>query len=353
MIEQQPTSSDGDASPLDRIEAFLAAEDGPDGTTAEGTPPEATAATPDKPGSGASEKSDEPQFTTSHMAQYLGLDEDAIDVDADGSPVFKTNIDGKVETRKFSDLLETYQKTGHADNRMREVAAKEAAAERKMQEAEQAIGQRHQMAMQRLQDVEGLANVVAQTYQQDRAKVNWNELWATNPSQAGQLRDYYDQRDAQLVQVMQGIQQRRAQSFQQVQAAQATNAEKAKGAQQTRMLELIPQWKDPATYSKETGDISNWVRQTGFDISDFDLNKATHVNALRQLWQHSTLQQSKPDIEKKLRDAPKLVKPGNTAPKNAQEADAAKLKALKQQARTTGRGSQKATEAYLLARGIA
>jgi hypothetical protein len=357
MTMQNPTaSSDGGAStpvdPIDRIEAFLAAEDGDSGTGNDDTSddPKQPAATPDKPDDGEQGKDSEPQFTTTHLAQYLGLDEAAIDVDEDGQPVFKSKIDGKESPVKFQDLLKSYQLQGHAENRTREAAEREKAAERKLQEADQAIQAKYQEQQETVKTLGQFAAVLQHELNGEIQQQPWDQLWEQNPAQARKLERYYSDRQARVNGILQQLAQRDAQAKQQAEQARKDNEEKAKEAQIRRLFELIPDWKDQNVAEKERMELLSWVAKSGFDASDLDLNKASQVALLRRAWQHDTLQKSKPAIEAKVRAAPKLIKPGQ-APQ--QEGNESQLRSLKQHARTTGGDSTKAVAAWLQAKGLA
>lgn len=349
MSEMQPTP-DGGAShsdPVDRIQAYLDSEDG---NSAQEAPAQNETKTPDEPDDGAQGKDEGPQFTTSHLAQHLGLDESAIDVDEEGQPVFKTKIDGKESPVKFADLLKSYQLSGHAENRAREAAEREKAAERKLQEADQQIQQRHQHLEQNFQQLQALTAVAREELAREYNSINWAALRQEDPGRAALLEVEFQKRDGRIQNVFREIDGRRSQAAQEAERQRQINEVEAKQAQSRRLLSLVPEWKDPAIFNKERGEILEWVGKIGLDPAEIDLNRAASVFALRKAWQQDTLQKSKPAIEHKLRTAPKLAKPG-AAPSN--DGNSAQLKSLKQQVKTTGGNSTKAVAAWLEATGKA
>jgi hypothetical protein len=353
--QQNPTPAGGASTPvdpIDRIEAFLAAEDGDSGTGNDDTSddPKQPAATPDKPDDGEQGKDSEPQFTTTHLAQYLGLDEAAIDVDEDGQPVFKSKIDGKESPVKFQDLLKSYQLQGHAENRTREAAEREKAAERKLQEADQAIQAKYQEQQASIQQVATLAQAMQQELQAEWQSYNWDAIWAENPAQARALERRLGEKQQRINGAMQQLAQRDAQARQQVEQARKDNEQKALQAQERRLVSLIPEWSDQEVGTKEMQDIRVWAAKAGIEAEELNLKSASTWFALRRAWQHDTLQKSKPAIEAKVRAAPKLIKPGQ-APQ--QEGNESQLRSLKQHARTTGGDSTKAVAAWLQAKGLA
>jgi hypothetical protein len=360
--EQNPTAGDSGAStpsdPIDRIEALLARDDGDSTGQSETTDdPHPDASNPDDSKDGAPARDDEPQITTAQLASFLGVDESEIDVDEDGTPVFKTKVDGKESAAKFADIRKSYQLERHAENRVREAAAKEAAAAARVQEAEQAAAQHWQRTQAQLGEINSINQVLQQELAGEFQAVPWDALWQENPAQARALERKFEQRQQRINAVSQTIQQRNAQAMQQAQWQQQANAQQSKEREQARVREVIPEWKDPAVAQKEATSIGEWAIQAGYDpnylkaISDGLIpGAAVIVQGMRQAWQHATLKQSKPDVENKVRSAPKLVKPGQPT---QTDGNTAALKSLKQQVRSTGGTSNKAVEAYLLATGKA
>jgi hypothetical protein len=365
MEQQNPISSNGDAStpdPIDRIEAFLAASDG-DSTgqsnaPADGKPADAANPT-DKPSGGDEGKGQEPQFTTAHLAQFLGVDESMVDVDEAGQPVFKTKVDGKESTAKFQDFLKDYQLKGHAENKAREAAEKIQAAERQMQEAQQAIAQRWQHAEQQMQSLAELAQVQQQELSADYNAIDWNTLWQTDPGRAGILRDQFQAKAARINGTLQNIGQRRQALQQQTMEQQKQQAQRALATEAARVIEAIPEWKDSAVANKESSEIRNWAMQRGYAPAYLEAvsqglvpGAALIVQDLRRAWQHETLQKTKPAIENQVRTAPKLVKPGQAPSQSADSS--ATLKALKQNVKqSSGGNSAKAVADWLIAAGKA
>lgn len=364
MDEQNPTSGDGGAStpdPIDRIEAFLAASDGdssgqPDQPS--GAPADAAKPT-EKPSGGDDGKDKEPQFTTAHLAQFLGVEESTIDVDEAGQPVFKTKVDGKESTAKFQDFLKDYQLKGHAENQAREAALKIQAAERKMQEAEQAITARHQHVEQQMQQLAEIAQIQQQDLAADFNAIDWPQLWQTDPGRAGILRDQFQAKASRIQGALQQVQVKRQQAQQQFMQQQQTQASRALETASAHIVEAIPEWKDRAVAAKEGADIREWAMRRGYDPAYLDNvskalvpGSALIVQDMRRAWQHETLQRAKPAIENQVRTAPKLVKPGQAPQPEA--GNSATLKALKQNVKqSSGGNSAKAVADWLLASGKA
>jgi hypothetical protein len=359
MATEQPTAGDSGASsadPIDRIEAFLAASDGdstgqPDDAGDSGAEPTDAADPTGEPKDGVPGEEKEPQFTTAHLAQFLGIDESMVDVDEAGQPVFKTKIDGKEQPAKFSDFLKNHQLTGHAENRVREVAQREAALQTRLQEADQQLQARFQQFDAGLQEVAQLTQVAQEELQREFQAIDWNTLRHTDPGEFAAKQQEFQNRNARLQNVYGTLNQKRAQALEAAKEQQAALQEKAFESEAQRLVTVIPEWKDSAVGDRERAAIKQWVESSAPNLARAgNMANADYIGVVRQAWKYATLQGAKPEIENKVRSAPKLVKPGQ-APSN--DGNAATLKSLKQQVRQTGSGGQKALEAFLLASGKA
>lgn len=334
MEETNATPSDGGASILDRIQAHL---DAPEAPQTQATPDVAASAdTEVEPIADGAEQDNGPQITTSDLAKILGVDEGDLDLDEDGSPKFKTKIDGAEGAAKLRDLLKSYQLEGHVNKRSMEVAEREKALQARAQEVEQ-------QAQARLQQVEQLNQVAAQELMREYQSIDWNTLRLTDPGNYAALRADFQERSAKLQAVSQHV-QREAQ-----QRAQAAESQRVQFMQQQaqRLPELIPEWKDASVAEKERTELRTWaVKQGGFDPREVDnLTNAHHVAVMRKAMLYDKLQQSKPAIENKVRTAPKLVKPGQAV----EDGKTQNLRNLKQQ--IVKSGGRKGITDWLIATG--
>lgn len=365
MATEQPTAGDSGASsadPIDRIEAFLNAQDGGDSNEQttddaqadEGGKPNSAAKSPDKPENDDQAKVEQPQITTAQLAQFLGIPEEDIDVDEDGAPVFKNKIDGKESAAKFADIRKAYQLQGHAENTTRAAAEMQKAAQARMQEAEQIIQARFQQVEQQMQQLSEIAQAQQADLNQEYAAINWPELWQSDPGRAGILRDQFQAKAARIQATMQNVNQRREAAMQQARAQQQANAQRTLQAEAQKLREVIPDWNDRAVAAKEQGELTEWALSRGYDPSYLTAlhnaqvpNSAIVIRDLREAWKHDTLQKMKPEIEHKLRTAPKLVKPGQ--PTNQSEQSATTRKSLLQGIKSASpTHSTKAFEEFLL-----
>jgi hypothetical protein len=364
--QQNPTGGDSGAStptdPIDRFEAFLAAQDAdtsgqPDDAGDGDAEPKNAAKTTDKPDGDDQAKDAGPQITTSQLAQFLGIDEADIDVDEDGSPIFKNKIDGKESTAKFQDIRKAYQLQGHAENTTRAAAEAQKAAQARLQEADQVIQARFQQQQQEMQVVQQLAASLREDLNNEYKAVPWDDLWRNDAGQARALERRFEERLGRINGADQQIRQQAAQAAQQLQAQQQANVQRTLQAEAQKLREVIPEWADRATAVKEQGELTEWAMSRGYDPRYLDAlhnalvpNAAVVIRDLRNAWKHDTLQKSTPEIENRLRQAPKLVKPGQ--PVTQGEHQAANRKSLLQNIKSASQThSTKAFEEFLLKTG--
>lgn len=340
MEEQNATPGNEGATTLDRITDFLTAQKQPEPQT-QAPAPDAGAdpAEPQvEPDDDGVEQDSGPQLTTTDLAKLLGVDEDALDLDEDGSVKFKTKINGESGAAKLAEMLKSYQLEGHVNKRSMEVAEKEKALQARAAEADQQF-------KRQLEYAEGLTNIAAKQLMEDYQSIPWAQLEAENPGQAALLRQKFQDKQNQLRGVYQNIEQNRQQSMaKQQQLMQQHIAKEAE-----RLVELIPEWKDSSVANKERAEIREWGLKQGFTPEEMDtVGKASIVVMLRKAMKHDQLQQKKPEIENRVRQAPKIVKPGQPA---AQSSATQKLNNAKLAVKKSG-GKQGSVAAYLLASGI-
>jgi hypothetical protein len=335
LEETKATPDSGDAStldPVDRLERMLSAEDG-----SRETPQGEDPAGHDEPDEGGAEQTEEPQLTTSDLAKYLGVDETLLDLDEDGTVKLRTNIAGEKGAAKLADVLKSYQLEGHVNKKSMELAEREKALQAQAQEVQQQY-------QQKLQYAENLTQIAANQLLQEYQQIDWNALEQQDAGQAALLRQKFTERQAQLRGAMQNIEQQRMFGQQKWQAEQAQALQR----EAERLPTVIPEWKNAEVAEKERREIREWALKAGWEPAEIDnISRAHHVAVLRKAMLADRLQSSRPEVENKVRQAPKLVKPGQ-AVQNSQDQRLSNLKtAIKKSGRKTD-----AVEAYLMASGL-
>jgi len=343
MEQEQPTSPSGDASPLDRIEAFLSADDAP-ASQEQSAPPQneapkadAPAAQPE-PGDQPGQEGETPnEYQLSDLAKLLGADESALDVDEDGAILVKTKIDGQEGKAKFSDLLKSYQLQGHVDKQVREAAEIRKAAQEQAQTIQQQL-QVQQAVIGKIAEAKAIEAEIGR-YQ----SIDWNGLYDSDPAQAVKL----DKQMRDLHQKHQHVVGEINQASQYVTQKQQQQRQAMLQEEHQALLKAAPEWSDPDVATKEKQAIAADLKARGYTDSDIQ-GLADHKAVLlaRDAMLYRQLKQAGSVTEKQVRAAPKIIKPGSAPSQNRAQLTVQKLKSEVRQS-----GSKQSVMDYLLATG--
>ena len=339
MENEQPTSEPGDASPLSRIEALLSADDAPNDQPLNEEKQADVPETEDQQDDQPEQESETHEYQLSDMAKLLGADESALDVDEDGSLLVRTKVDGVEGKAKFADLIKSYQLQSHVDKQVREAAEIRKAAI----EQAQAVQQQIEVQQQVIGKIAEIKAVEAE-YQQYRA-INLDALIDSDPVQALKVQRH-----------MQSLQERHANltneanqaaNFVQQQRAQQSQASLQQEAQ--ALMRAIPEWSDSGKAEAERNAIKADLKARGYTDRDIEsLSDHKAVLLARDAMLYRQQQAGKTTVEKQVRAAPKIVKPGSS---QSQNRDTKTLQNLKNAIRQTG--SRESIADYLLATGRA
>ena len=144
------------------------------------------------------------------------------------------------------------------------------------------------------------------------SEVELNNLKETDPMAYYEKRDQIREHQTQLAAVKQEQEVVKARHL---------------ASQQEKLVDLIPEWKNVETATKEKTQLVGYLKTQGF--SDQDINAATDariVNMARKAQLFDNLQSKKAVIKKKVNAAPKMIKSGqpkgNVDVKDKQRVDA-------------------------------
>lgn len=346
MSDMQPTP-EGGASVTERLERYLAAGEAqqtkPEAKEQENddsgqqAAPESTESAVEEPASDEPSEEDGPQYSLADVAKVLGVDESFLDVDEDGSLKVKTKIDGKEGAAKFADLVKSYQLQGHVDAKVRQAAETEKAIAERVKQIESWA----QAGMQRM---DALANAANHVLMSEFAGVNWDALVRDDPIAYQEKRHQWETRSAQVNQFLQSVEAQRNEFQQAYQWKQQQTAQR----ELSRLASLVPEWTDDKVRESERVELAQWLHKKG--ASEETINSLWDAGLVAALRAGMVAERNAPKVaavEKKVRAAPKLVKPGQST--TATDKQAANLKALRAKIRESG-GKSGVAE-YLIAAG--
>ena len=194
---------------------------------------------------------------------------------------------------------------------------------------------------ERYQYAELLPRLRQQLEQQVQAEPDWDKLYEQNPIEATKLerqwRQAKEQREAQI-KAVEGEQQR---LFQIQQRRLQAERQKQIDAEQARLPELIPEWKDTNVLQKETVEIREFLLSQGF--SEKDVDGVIHANMVKLARNAMLYERGKQRITEaksgRKSDGPKQMKSGSRGTQPRKRSDVEKAQ---NRLRQTGRVSDAA-----------
>ena len=235
---------------------------------------------------------------------------------------FRVKAAGEEREVTLDELIKSYQLGTDYTKKSQAVAEERKAVEAERQAVQEAKALRDQYA-QRLEMLE--------TMLQPQETENLDYLKETDPIGYAVKVAEMAQREKQLAQV-QAERQRIAQQQEQDRQMQMQSLVRE---EMQKLTAAIPEFADPAKGETIRNDIRAFGKQLGF--SDQELAAVYDSRAVLTLYkamQYDKLMASKPEVTKKVSQAPKAIKPGVA---QSRDTNAEELKKLKARAKQSGR----------------
>ena len=201
---------------------------------------------------------------------------------------YAVKVDGEEGEATIDELIKSYQLEKTAQKRLQDAAEQRKAVEAEKASTEQARQQYEQALEVMSQQLNQATQPKDETY--------WNSLYENDPL------EYVRQRD----------QERDAQSKQQaVQTEQLRMRQIKLAEEQKKLLEIIPEWKDPEVETREKAAIAAYAQTKGWTTEELgNAVDSRYVDLMRKAYLYDNLQSQKPMAKKKVKTAPKMVKSG-------------------------------------------
>ena len=252
------------------------------------------------------------------------VEEDLYEEETPEVEIYTVKVDGDEQDVTLDDLIKNFQLERTAQKRL-----SEAAEQRKLNEADRTANEQ-----EREKYAQGLAQLQEQLSQTagEPTQEYWDKLYEDDPL------EFVKQREAQ---------RDREKAMQVLQAERAQLMQQRVQEEQSKLIERIPEWRDPEVASREKAGLISFAQRQGFSSEELSqVVDSRLVDVLRRAYLYDQLQQEKPVAKKKLAKAPKMVKGGK--PKTSRDvASEKKRKAFDQLKKT---GSKEAAVNYLLNR---
>lgn len=163
----------------------------------------------------------------------------------------------------------------------------------------------------RLGEAQHIAKFYEQQLMGEYNSINWQELRQSNPAEYAALQQDYNQRYQQLQQAKQQVayEQQRLQ-YEETQKSQQA-FQKSITEQREKLAEVIPEFRDPAKAKALKEEMRGFLKVNGFKDEEIEqVYDHRHVLLIRDAMKYRGLQDKSPQIVNKVKDAPKLLKPG-------------------------------------------
>jgi hypothetical protein len=254
------------------------------------------------------------------LAKYLGVDEDRIKVNEDGSVSMVAVIDGKSQDVPLSELAKSYQLQGHVNN-------KSIAFEKERKEFEGNKEKALQELQTRIQGVNTLHQMAEDKLVSEYNNIDWDKLRRENPSEWSALRQEYTER-AQEIQHAQSLAGQEAQRLQQEQQMKFQEQQQQRMQTEfTKMLENNPQWVDDGVRKQELDSMKSFL-SSSYNFGEEDMQHVTDhrlVSLIQDAMKYRN--GAKAGQEKIVKKVPKFQKPGAQKSQSASLAKARNVKA--------------------------
>lgn len=298
----------------------------------------------------AVEEETEPQIELSDLAGYLGIEADRLDVDDDGAVLVRTKIDGEEGNAKFSDLIKSHQLEGHLNKQNMEVVEAKKALETRQSELES-------QSQAKFEEAETLIGIAMNELTQEYEKVDWNGLRTEEPAEYAALQSDYAARKQVISDALGKVQLEKQQQETQYSQELQTHLQ----AEDAKLYKAVDGWDNAETAKQEFSDVMSYLQNSyGYSTENLygtydqsgrlvqpGISDHKIVVMARKAMLYDQLQQAKPVVNKKVRKAPKIAKPG--AAKKV-DPDAKKREELRRKIKQTG-GKQGSVAAYLMETG--
>ena len=222
-------------------------------------------------------------------------------------PKYRVKVSGEEVEVSLDELLNGYSRTADYQKKTQSLAEQRKAVEADRVKIDEAAKTRETYA-QRLQVIEQLLQ--QQDQGQDLASLKSEDPIAYAVAMAEKM-----ERDKQL----QAVQMERQRVQQEQQSHQQAQLQKHIQAEQAKLVEAIPEFKDDVKAEVIRRDIRNYAKAQGF--TDQELSQVYDSRAVLALYkaaQYDKLMAGKGVTSKKVANAPKTIRPGTSNPQSSE-----------------------------------
>ena len=238
----------------------------------------------------------------SALAAELGLDADKLSINDDDEIMVSLKVNGEVEQVSLKDAIgQTQYKLAN------ERKATALAEERKTFESERTqVAEAYQ---QRLQQIQGLGQMLEQKLMAEFQSVDWDRLRVTDPAEWSAKQQEFQMRQQELNQAGQALGQQMRQAQEQMEQQEAQERAQILQSERSLMLDSVPEWRDEEKMRGDLKEIVEYAQSVGF--SDDELRDVVYNRHLQTLRKAMLYDKGKTVVEKKTRKVPKMQRAAN------------------------------------------
>lgn len=256
-------------------------------------------------------ESAEPQDETEEDSEDVEGEEEETEEEEPVESKFVVKVDGKELEVDKEELIRGYQREADYTRKTQKLAE-----ERRLVESEF-----QQVRAEREQYAQVLSQLKQKVQEFEPAEPDWNALEAQDPVEYARQWTHFQRRQQQ----MQAIQQEEARVQALRQVEQQKHLQELLIAERDKLLDKIPDWKSPEKAKAERASVIEYGKELGF--SDAELDQVTDsraVVALYKAMKYDQLMSKKPELQSKIKKAPKLLSPGHSGSVSSKASDKAR-----------------------------
>lgn len=253
----------------------------------------------------------EPQDEAEEDSEDVEGEEEETEEEEPVETKFVVKVDGKELEVDKEELIRGYQREADYTRKTQKLAEERRQVESEFQ---QVLAEREQYA-------QVLGQLKQKVQEFEPAEPDWNALEAQDPVEYARQWTHFQRRQQQ----MQAIQQEEARVNALRQAEQQKHLQAMLVAERDKLLEKIPEWKSPEKAKAERTSVLEYGKELGF--SDTELDQVTDsraVVALYKAMKYDQLMSKKPELQSKIKKAPKLLSPGSSGSVSSKSSDKAR-----------------------------
>ena len=249
------------------------------------------------------EETESPNETESYEAEETSESSDIQENSEE--PMYTVTIDGTDLSVNLEELIQGYQRNADYTRKTQELA-------QERNQSSEFVERSKKDVEAKLTKLNELNNAAQAQLQQEYAEVDFEKLYEEDPVEAARLEHKMRKKHEQLAQVSQQTQELQAQEF-----------NKYLGEQQKLLSQKVPELMDEQKGPRFKQQMRDYLGNIGFN--DNEINSVydhRYVMLVKDAMNYRNLQKAKPEIKKKVANAPKVVKGGVAKSKGQVNAEA-------------------------------